>query len=68
MKPLLTAKEVSEVLRLSERTIFSLTKSGKLPVIRMGSSVRYAPEDVQAYIDGQRLQSAGISDSLVVAQ
>jgi excisionase family DNA binding protein len=47
---LLTTNQVAKVLCVSERTIFSLTRSGQLPAIRFGRSVRYAQEDINGFI------------------
>lgn len=40
------ARDVAKFLKLSERTIFSMTANGTLPAIRIGRSVRYRPEAV----------------------
>ena len=47
---LLTIREVAKKLRCSERTVWSWTKTGELPVICLGRSRRYREEDVQAFI------------------
>ena len=43
---LLTFREVSEELRLSAPTVRGLVKSGQLPVIRLGGSLRFRREDL----------------------
>jgi excisionase family DNA binding protein len=51
---LLTARQVAELLGLCERTLFDLTKRGKLPVVRIGRAVRYDPMDVAAFIQASK--------------
>jgi excisionase family DNA binding protein len=41
--PLLTAKEVASLLRLSERTVRRMIADGQLSVVRIGRSVRIRP-------------------------
>ena len=50
LPPILSRKETSELLRLTERTVDATRKSGKLPHFRVGSSVRFYREDVLALI------------------
>jgi excisionase family DNA binding protein len=48
---LLTVRQVSDLLGICERTAFELTKTGKLPAVRIGRAVRYDPVDVAAFIE-----------------
>lgn len=50
---LLTTREAAAALRISERTLFTLTKTGQIPCVRFGRSVRYAPADLQRWIADQ---------------
>jgi excisionase family DNA binding protein len=46
-----TRREVAEYMRLTERTVDSLRKSGKLPCFRVANnSVRFDRDDVMALI------------------
>ena len=40
------ARDVAKFTKLSERTVFTLTKDGVIPCIRLGHSVRYRPAAV----------------------
>ncbi|MDZ4848507.1 MAG: helix-turn-helix domain-containing protein [Pirellulaceae bacterium] len=51
---LLTTRQAAEVLSISTRTIWTLSNSGHLPVIRIGGAVRYSLVDLREYIDRQR--------------
>ena len=49
---LLTSAEAAEALAVSEDTITSLANVGlqlRLPVVRIGRSVRYSPDDLRCY-------------------
>ncbi len=48
--PLLTAREAADVLRISERTLWTLTQEGELPSVRVGRSVRYDQGDLAGWI------------------
>lgn len=51
---LLTRRECAQVLGLSERTVYELTKSGALPSVRFGArGVRYPVDAVKRAIDSQ---------------
>jgi predicted DNA-binding transcriptional regulator AlpA len=60
---LLTVTEVAKLLRLSESQIYELTRprtrSGDvrehpLPVLRIGSALRFSTEDIDQYLQGCR--------------
>jgi len=48
---LLTAREACKYLSVSDRTLFTLTDSGRLPVVRMGlRCLRYDVDDLNEFI------------------
>ena len=49
---LLGTKEAAEFLHISERTLWTITKSGDLTCKRLLGSVRYKMDDLVRYIDG----------------
>jgi excisionase family DNA binding protein len=49
-KLLLTSKEASIALGISEKTLWNLTKAGIIPAVRIGRLVRYDPEDLKKFI------------------
>lgn len=51
---LLTAQEAAKLLTVSPRTVWALTKAGALPSIRIGRSVRYSRQDIEAFIAARR--------------
>lgn len=48
---LLPPRDAARAMSISERTLFTLTKRGDLPAVRIGRSVRYDPADLQRFID-----------------
>lgn len=53
-KRLLRVKEAAKYLAVSDRTIWSLTKDGKLPAVKFNRNVRYSIDDLQKFIDNAR--------------
>lgn len=54
---LLTRKETAEYLNISESALHSWVKKenyNNLPIIKMGKSVRYRLNDIEAYIEKNR--------------
>lgn len=47
---LLDAKRAAKALSVSPRTLWTLTKGGQIPAVRLGRRVLYDPEDLQAFI------------------
>lgn len=51
---LLTAKEVAELLKISERKAYDLMERRELPVIQIGRLVRVTKEDLTNFIQNKR--------------
>ncbi len=52
---LLTVRQAAKLLNLSERTLFTLTKAGKIPVVKIGDrGIRYDPADLRAWINSAK--------------
>lgn len=51
---LLTSNQAAEALAISPRKLWSMTKSGEVPHLRLGRCVRYSIEDLRRWIDGQK--------------
>lgn len=54
LSPLLTVREAADLLRISERTLWTLTQQGSIPSVRVGRSVRYDQSDLAEWIDSQK--------------
>ena len=48
---LIDTHEACELLSISARTLWQLTKDGVIPCRRLGRSVRYSIRDLEAWID-----------------
>lgn len=55
MSNILKAKEVAELLRLSEATVFKLLAQGKLPGFRIGVSWRVDRDELMKFIEEARI-------------
>jgi excisionase family DNA binding protein len=51
---LLTPRQAAAALSISERTLWQLTRDRALPCVRIGRSVRYARNDLLAFIEGRK--------------
>jgi len=52
-EPLWTVKEVAKYLRMSSSWVYKMAEAGLLPVRRIGSSLRFDPEEIRAYARGE---------------
>ncbi len=50
IEPLLTAREVARILKVSCRTVWRLIRDERLPAVRIGRAVRVHPDAVAALI------------------
>lgn len=53
---ILTLKEVADYLKLAEKTAYRLAAEGKLPGFKVGGSWRFKHEDVQKWIEKQKIK------------
>ena len=53
-KLLFTAREAAQALAVCEKTLWTLTKTGQVSVVRVGRSVRYSPTDLEAFIASRK--------------
>jgi excisionase family DNA binding protein len=54
LSALLTVREAADLLRISERTLFTLTKNREIPSVRVGRGVRYDERDLARWIEAQK--------------
>ncbi|ELA7921212.1 helix-turn-helix domain-containing protein [Vibrio alginolyticus] len=53
---ILTLKEVAAYLKLAEKTAYRLASEGKLPGFKVGGSWRFKREDLEAWIENQKVR------------
>lgn len=54
---LLTIPEVAEVLRISPTGVRRLQAARLIPFVKVGGSIRFVREDIQAYVARQRVEA-----------
>ena len=50
---LVSSKEAARLLSISERTLWSLTDSGRLPCVKIGKAKRYSIPAIEKFIEQQ---------------
>jgi excisionase family DNA binding protein len=59
---LLTARQAAKVLNVCEKTLWTLTKNGDIPAVRIGRAVRYDPADLRAWIERAKSAKASLDN------
>jgi excisionase family DNA binding protein len=62
MEKIMTAKEVSQFLKLSESTIYKLASSGEIPGFKIGDSWRFELEEIQKMIRDSKRKGRKLKD------
>lgn len=55
----LTVPEVSDMLRVSRQTVYTLVRAGKIPHFRVGTKVRFNRHDIEAFMKPVTVNSTG---------
>jgi excisionase family DNA binding protein len=55
--PLLTVREVADVLRVSKMTVYRLIKTGELPAFRIGKNYRIRQPELEAFLAAGAINS-----------
>ncbi len=53
-EPLLTPDDVATLLGIKRSTVYELTRTGRIPSLRIGRAVRFLRADLEAWLDEQR--------------
>jgi excisionase family DNA binding protein len=59
IEPLLSARELGELLGYSAATIVNWAEAGKVPAFKIGGRLRFRASEVEVWLDGQRLDGPG---------
>ena len=64
MKPdrFYTVKTLADKLAVKPLTIYRMVSEGKLPAVKIGRSIRFDPEAVDAFLDSVRVGPEGLKD------
>ena len=70
MKPLLTASEVADLLKVNLETVYSLIRKEHLPAAKVGGQWRFRESDINCWIEAcccssQSADSIKTADSVV---
>ncbi|WP_055109055.1 helix-turn-helix domain-containing protein [Paenibacillus ihumii] len=49
---ILTVIEVAELLKLSKCKVYALAKSGEIPTVKIGGSIRVIQEELENFLKG----------------
>lgn len=60
---IMTIKEVSEYLKLTEKTAYRLAAEGKIPGFKVGGAWRFKRTEIDAWIEKQLEQQQGRNKS-----
>lgn len=60
---IMTIKEVSEYLKLTEKTAYRLAAEGKIPGFKVGGAWRFKRREIDAWIEKQLEQQQGRNKS-----
>jgi excisionase family DNA binding protein len=53
IKHALGVQELAELLQLNERTIRNYVKAGRIPYLRIGMTIRFDPDQLADWLEGQ---------------
>jgi len=56
-KNLLTPEQVAGILQIHILTVYSYIRRGKLDAVRLGRSYRIIPEDLEIFIESNRIKN-----------
>jgi len=59
MEKLLTLREVSEKLQISENTLYKLARKGEIPGIKIGNQWRFKVQDIEKWLEEQKRKKKG---------
>jgi len=54
LEPLLTYRQVAELLGVTDRTVWELVRKGELKKVQVGRSVRVDPVDLRQFIEDSK--------------
>jgi excisionase family DNA binding protein len=58
----LTIKEVAALLKVGEKTIYSMAQSGELPAFKVRGQWRFSRRDIDAWIEKQKNTTQDIGE------
>jgi excisionase family DNA binding protein len=59
MDEILTLPEVARLLKVAEKTVYTMAQKGELPAFKVGGQWRFRRTDLDAWIDAKTRRSDG---------
>ncbi len=59
---LLNIREVAELLRVGDKTIYTLVQNGELPGFKVGGQWRFKRSDIDTWIETQKKAASGADE------
>ena len=56
---ILTLPEVARLLKVAEKTVYAMARRGALPAFKVGGQWRFKRDDIDAWIERQKLEAKG---------
>ena len=60
---ILTLPEVAELLKVAEKTVYTMAQKGELPAFKVGGQWRFRRADLDAWIDMKTRRASGEEES-----
>ncbi len=60
---ILTLPEVAQLLKVAEKTVYTMAQKGELPAFKVGGQWRFRRTDLDAWIDAKTRLAAGEEES-----
>ncbi len=60
---ILTLPEVAQLLKVAEKTVYTMAQKGELPAFKVGGQWRFRRADLDAWIDAKTRRAAGDEES-----
>jgi len=57
-----TVKTLAEKLAITPITVYRMVDQGKLPAVKIGKSIRFKPQDIDAFLETVRVGPAGLAE------
>ena len=57
-----TVRTLAEKLAVTPMTIYRMVNQGKLPAVKIGKSIRFKPQDIDAFLESVRVGPKGLRD------
>ncbi|MBZ0130438.1 MAG: helix-turn-helix domain-containing protein [Rhodobacteraceae bacterium] len=57
--PILTVPEVAVLLKVAEKTVYTMARKGQIPAFKVGGQWRFRHDDIDRWIDEQKAAVKG---------